>query len=326
MPFISSSPMLSNTPKRTIIIDTDPGLDDAIALLFALAASGRLNLLAITAVAGNVPLDFTSRNARIIREWANRSEVPIYAGCSKPLVRELVTAEQVHGGTGLDGVPLIEPKAGLAPGHAVDFLIQTLGRVPEYSVTLCSIGPLTNIATALIQAPHIKRGVEQIAMMGGAYFKRGNVTPVAEFNVYADPHAAAVVFQSGVQITVLPLDVTLKALATPNRTERLKKLGNQAGKLIAQILTSYERHDVERFGLEGCPLHDPCVIAYLLNPLLFSGKRVNVAVETESELTLGETVVDWNEITGREPNALWINEIDPDGFYSLLTDTVRRLP
>jgi purine nucleosidase len=322
----SSSRMPPTRSKRTTIVDTDPGQDDAIALLFALAASDRLDLLAITAVAGNLPLDLTSRNARIVREWANRPEVPVYAGCHKPLVRELVTAEHVHGKTGLDGVPLPESEGELAPGHAVDFLIKTLSAAPEHSVTLCTIGPLTNIATALIQAPNVKNGIEEIVMMGGAYFKRGNVTPVAEFNVYADPDAAAIVFQSGVPIIVFPLDVTYKALATPGRIERLKKLGNQAGKLIAQILASHERHDIEKFGLEDGPLHDPCVIGYVLNPSLFSGKRVNVAIETESELTIGETVVDWNEVTGRQPNALWINEIDSDGFYSLLTETVRRLP
>lgn len=318
--------MPPNRSRRTIIVDTDPGQDDAIALLFALAADDRLDLLAITAVAGNVPLDLTSRNARIVRGWANRREVPVYAGCHQPIARELITAEHVHGRTGLDGVPLPEPQGELASGHAVDFLIKTLAAAPAGSVTLCSIGPLTNIATALMQAPHLKTAIEEIVMMGGAYFKRGNVTPVAEFNVYADPHAAAVIFQSGVPVTVLPLDVTYKALATPSRIERLKKLGNQAGKLIAQILASHERHDIEKFGLEGGPLHDPCVIGYVLDSSLFSGKRVNVAIETESQLTVGETVVDWNEVTGRPPNALWINEIDSDGFYSLLAETVRRLP
>jgi purine nucleosidase len=318
--------MRSDKLKRTIIIDTDPGQDDAIAILFALAANDQLDLRAITTVAGNVSVDLTSRNARIVRDWANRTDLPIYAGCPGPLVRELITAQHVHGKTGLEGVPLHEPKGELAEGHAVDFLIKTLRSTRERSITLCSIGPLTNLAATLIQAPDVKRGIKEVVMMGGAYFKRGNVTPTAEFNIYVDPHAATVVFESGLPITVLPLDVTHKVLTTPARVEHLKNLGNQAGKLIAQVLASYERHNIEKFGCEGGPLHDPCVIGYLLEPSLFSGRRVNVAIETRSDLTLGETVVDWNQVTQRAPNALWITEVDANSFYSLLTETVTRLP
>src|SRR5262249_51226632 len=197
---------------------------------------------------------------------------------------------------------------------------------PERNVTLCLIGPSTNIATALNRAPEIAGRVREIVMMAGCYFTRGNVTPVAEFNVYVDPDAANLVFRSGIPLTVLPLDVTHKALATPARIEEFWKLGNRCGRLIAQILTFYGRHDIERFGLEGGPLHDPCVIGYLLDPSLFLGRRVNVVVETQSELTLGETVVDWNGVTGRATNALWINEIDVEGFYALLTETMARLP
>jgi purine nucleosidase len=318
--------MRSDKLKRTIIIDTDPGQDDAIAILFALAANDQLDLRAITTVAGNVSVDLTSRNARIVRDWADRTDLPIYAGCPGPLVRELITAQHVHGKTGLEGVPLHEPKGELAEGHAVDFLIKTLRSTRERSITLCSIGPLTNLAATLIQAPDVKRGIKEVVMMGGAYFKRGNVTPTAEFNIYVDPHAATVVFESGLPITVLPLDVTHKVLTTPARVEHLKNLGNQAGKLIAQVLASYERHNIEKFGCEGSPLHDPCVIGYLLEPSLFSGRRVNVAIETRSDLTLGETVVDWNQVTQRAPNALWITEVDANSFYSLLTETVTRLP
>jgi purine nucleosidase len=188
------------------------------------------------------------------------------------------------------------------------------------------MGPSTNIATALNQAPDVTRRVREIVMMAGCYFTRGNVTPVAEFNAYVDPHAADFVFQSGIPLTVLPLDVTHKALATPARIQKFRKLGNRCGSTIAQILTFYERHDIEKFGLEGGPLHDPCVIGYLLDPSLFLGRRVNVVVETRSELTLGETVVDWNGVTDRATNALWINEIDVERFYSLLAETVARLP
>ena len=323
---LSSGTSMSSQSRRTIIIDTDPGQDDAIAILFALAATERLDLRALTTVAGNVPLSLTSKNARIVLGWANRTDVPVHAGSPRPLVRELVTAEDIHGKTGLDGVPLEEPTVELAKEHAVDFLIETLRSAPEESVTLCLIGPMTNLAVALIKDPNIKRGIKEAVLMGGAYHTRGNVTPVAEFNIYVDPHAAAVVFGSGIPIVVLPLDVTQKVLSTKVRVKRLQDLGNRAGKLVAAILTSYARQEIEKLEAEAGPLHDPCVIAYLLAPSLFSGRNVNVAVETQGEFTLGETVVDWHGITERRPNAFWINEVDADGFYSLLTEAVRRLP
>jgi purine nucleosidase len=318
--------MPNDRSKRTIIIDTDPGQDDAVAILFALGAHDQLDLRAITTVAGNVPLSLTSKNARIVLGWANRTDLPVYAGCPRPLVRELVTAENVHGKTGLDGVPLDEPKAELAKDHAVDFLIDTLRNAPEKRITLCLLGPMTNLAVALIQDPGIKRGVKEVVLMGGAYHTRGNVTPAAEFNIYVDPHAAAIVFGSGIPIVVLPLDVTQKALSTMPRVKRLEDLGNRVGKLISAILVSHARREIEELGSSGGPLHDPCVIAYLLAPSLFSGRHVNVAVETQGEFTLGETVVDWRGVTERSPNAFWINEIDADGFYALLTETVKRLP
>jgi purine nucleosidase len=318
--------MPNDRSKRTIIIDTDPGQDDAVAILFALGAHDQLDLRAITTVAGNVPLSLTSKNARIVLGWANRTDVPVYAGCPRPLVRELVTAENVHGKTGLDGVPLDEPKAELAKDHAVDFLIDTLRNAPEKRITLCLLGPMTNLAVALIQDPGIKRGVKEVVLMGGAYHTRGNVTPAAEFNIYVDPHAAAIVFGSGIPIVVLPLDVTQKALSTMPRVKRLEDVGNRVGKLISAILVSHARREIEELGSSGGPLHDPCVIAYLLAPSLFSGRHVNVAVETQGQFTLGETVVDWRGVTERSPNAFWINEIDADGFYALLTETVKRLP
>jgi purine nucleosidase len=312
--------------RQTIFLDTDPGQDDAIAILFALAASDKLDLRAITTVAGNVPLSLTSKNARIVLGWANRTDVPVYAGCSRPLIRELVTAEDIHGKTGLDGVPLDEPRVELANGHAVDFMIKALHSAAEKSVTLCLIGPMTNLAVALIQDPTIARGIKQVVLMGGAFHTRGNITPAAEFNIYVDPHAAAVVFASGLPIVVLPLDVTRKVLSTEARVKRLANLGNRAGKLIAAILQSHPRHGIEKLGSKGGPLHDPCVIAYLLAPSLFSGQKVNVVIETQGEFTIGETVVDWQGITERPPNALWTNEVDADAFYALLTDTVIQLP
>ena len=312
--------------KRSIIIDTDPGQDDAVAILFALGASDRLDLRAITAVAGNVPLSLTAKNARIVLEWVNRTDVPVYAGCPRPLVRELVTAEHVHGETGLAGVPLEEPKVALANGHAVDFLIKTLRSASPTSITLCLLGPMTNLAVALVQDPAIRHGIKEVVLMGGGSQVRGNVTPAAEFNIYADPEAATVVFASGIPLVVLPLDVTHQVLSTKERVSRLENLGNRAGSLVAAILRSHGLIESRVFESDGGPLHDPTVIAYLLEPRLFAGRNVNVAVETRGEFTRGETVVDWRGVNRQPANALWLNEVDSDGFYQLLTETVKRLP
>jgi purine nucleosidase len=317
---------MSSQDRRPIIIDTDPGQDDAVAILFALGASDQLDVRAITTVAGNVPLNLTAKNARIVLGWANRTDIPVYAGCPRPLVREPVTAEHVHGETGLAGVPLEEPKVELANGHAVDFLIKALGNAWPASITLCLLGPMTNLAAALVQDPDIRRGIKEVVLMGGGYQVRGNVTPAAEFNVYADPEAAAVVFGSGIPLVVLPLDVTHQVLSTKERIARLENLGNRAGSLIAAILRPHGLIEIKQLATDGGPLHDPTVIAYLLQPSLFSGRTVNVTVETRGELTVGETVVDWRGVTGRPTNALWLNQVDSDGFYELLTETVKRLP
>lgn len=317
---------MSSQDRRSIIIDTDPGQDDAVAILFALGASDRLDVRAITTVAGNVPLSLTAKNARIVLGWVNRTDIPVYAGCPRPFVREPVTAEHVHGETGLDGVPLEEPKVDLANGHAVDFLIKALGNAQPASITLCLLGPMTNLAAALVQDPDIRRGIKEVVLMGGGYHVRGNVTPAAEFNVYADPEAAAVVFGSGIPLVVLPLDVTHQVLSTKERIARLENLGNKAGALIATILRSHGLVEIRQMATDGGPLHDPTVIAYLLQPSLFSGRTVNVTVETRGELTVGETVVDWRGVTGRPANALWLNQVDSDGFYELLTEAVKRLP
>ena len=235
------------TVPQKIIIDTDPGQDDAVAILLALA-SPELEILAITAVAGNVSLALTQTNARKICELAGRGEVAVHAGCDRPMARHLVTAENVHGQSGLDGIALPEPVMPLRAGHAVDVIIEHLRAEPAGTVTLCVLGPLTNIATALQRAPDIAPRIKQIVLMGGAYFEVGNVTPAAEFNFYVDP--------------------------------------------------------------EGAPLHDPCVIAYLLAPELFGGRQVNVEIEVDSPLTRGMTVADWWGVTGRPANALFIGSVD----------------
>jgi purine nucleosidase len=311
---------------RPIIIDTDVGQDDAVAILLALASPAELEVLGIVAVAGNVPLALTRRNARIVCELAGRREVPVYAGCERPLHRDLVTAEYIHGKTGLDGPTLPEPTMKLQPQHGVDFLIDTLRRAEPGAVTLCTLGPLTNIGMALVKAPDIAPKVREIVMMGGAYFEVGNVTPAAEFNIYVDPHAADLVMRSGIPITIIPLDVSHKALTTKPRIQRFRALGTRCGRAVAEMLEFFERHDVEKYGADGGPLHDPGVIAYLLRPDLYRGRRVNVTIETSSALTLGMSVVDWWRVTDRPPNAQFMNDVDADGFYGLLTERIATLP
>lgn len=312
-------------PPRKIIIDTDPGQDDAVAILLALASPDEIEVLGIAAVAGNVPLPLTAKNARIICELAGRPDVPVYAGCDAPIGRKLVTAEHVHGKTGLDGPDLPDPVIPLQDAHGVDFIIDTLRAQAPGTVTLCPLGPLTNIATAFTRAPDIVSRVQEIVLMGGAYFEVGNITPAAEFNIYVDPEAADIVFRSGAPIVVMPLDVTHKALVTKARNDAFRALATPVGIAVAQMTDFFERFDKEKYGSEGAPLHDPCVTAYLLRPDLFSGRHVNVMVETTSDLTLGMTVADWWRVTDRAPNALFIGDIDAQGFFDLLTERLARL-
>ncbi|MFS4582840.1 nucleoside hydrolase [Phaeobacter sp. C3_T13_0] len=310
---------------RKIIIDTDPGQDDAVAILLALASPQELDLLGITCVAGNVPLALTQINARRVCEVADRRDVAVYAGCDAPLERALVTAEHVHGKTGLDGPELWAPSMPLAEPHGVDFIIDSLRREPSGTVTLCPLGPLTNIAAAFRKAPDIVARVQEIVLMGGAYFEVGNITPAAEFNIYVDPEAAATVLTSGVPITMMPLDVTHKALATRSRVDAIRALDTKVARFTAEMLDFFERFDVEKYGSEGGPLHDPCVVAYLIQPELFSGRKINVMVETTSELTLGMTVADWWGVTDRAANALFIGDLDADGFFDLITNRLAQL-
>lgn len=311
------------TPRK-IIIDTDPGQDDAAAIMLALA-SPELDILGITAVAGNVPLRLTARNARLVAEICGRSDVPIYAGAEAPLARKLVTAEHVHGKTGLDGVDLFEPARPLEPAHAVDFIIETLRNEPAGTVTLCPLGPLTNIATVIERAPGVVARIKEIVLMGGGFFEGGNITPSAEFNIYVDPEAARIVFGAGVPITMMPLDVTHKVLTTKARVERLRANGNRASVVMADMLEFFERYDEHKYGTDGGPLHDPTVIAWLLDPGMFSGRKCNVEIETGSELTLGATVVDWWKVTGRPENALVVRDVDSDRFFDLFIERVGRL-
>ncbi|WP_296417385.1 nucleoside hydrolase [Pseudooctadecabacter sp.] len=308
---------------RDIIIDTDPGQDDAIAILLALA-SPELNVLGITAVAGNVPLALTQKNARIVCELAGRPDTLVFAGCDAPLKRKLVTAEHVHGKTGLDGPQLADPTMPLQDRHAVDWIIDTCRAAAPDSITLCPLGPLTNIATALTRAPEIKQAIAEIVLMGGGYFEGGNITPTAEFNIYVDPEAADIVFSAGLPLTAMPLDMTHKALTTKPRIDAFRALGTRVGDMTAAWTDFFERFDMEKYGSEGAPLHDPTVIAYLIQPDLFTGRHINVEIETQSDLTLGMTVADWWRVTDRAPNCMFMGDLDAEGFYALLADRLAR--
>jgi len=311
---------------QKIIIDTDPGQDDAVAILLALASPDEIEVLGITAVAGNVPLSLTEKNARIVCELAGRPDIPVYAGCDRPLKRKLVTAEHVHGKTGLDGPDLPEPEIKLQEKHGVDFIIDTIMQEPENSISLCPLGPLTNIASAILKQPKIVSRIKKIVLMGGAYFEVGNITPAAEFNIFVDPDAAKIVFEAGIEMVVMPLDVTHKALVTEKRNEAFRQLKSPVGIAVAEMTDFFERFDKEKYGSSGAPLHDPCVTAYLIDPKIFSGKNINVEIETKSELTLGMTVADWWGVTDRKANTFFVGDLDSDKFFSLLTERLGRLP
>ena len=310
---------------RKIIIDTDPGQDDAAAIMLALGSPDEIELLGITAVAGNVPLSLTERNARIVCELCGRPDVKVFAGADKPVARALVTAEHVHGKTGLDGPELAEPTMALQDQHGVDFIIETVLREAPGSVTLCTLGPLTNIALALRKAPEIASRVRELVMMGGGFFEGGIITPAAEFNIYVDPEAADEVFRSGMPIVMMPLDVTHRVLTFKTRVAAIRALGSRPAIAMAEMLEFFERFDIEKYGSDGGPLHDPTVIAYLLKPELFSGRDCNVEIEVQSPLTTGMTVVDWWQVTGRKHNAKVMRDIDADGFFALLTERLGRL-
>jgi len=310
--------------KRSIILDCDPGQDDAINLLLALSSPNELEILGITTVAGNVPLKLTERNARLICDIAGRDDVAVFAGCDRPLFRDLVTEERIHGDSGIDGIEIYPPKTPLQEQHAVEFIVETLRNSDLESVTLVPTGPLTNIATAFQVDATVKDKVDEIILMGGAMREGGNHTPSAEFNVFADPHAADIVFRCGRPIVAIGLDVTHQVLSTPERRDRIRALGNRVSDAAVGMLDFFDRYDSEKYGSAGAPLHDPCTVAYLLAPKLFAGKSCNISVETNSELTMGHTAVDFWHVTGKSKNATWVHDIDSNGFFELLTERLRR--
>ena len=310
---------------RKIIIDTDPGQDDALALMTAFGAKEQLLVLGVTCVAGNVPLDLTSVNALKICELSGVFDVPVFKGSSTPLERKLVTAEHVHGKTGLDGTELRVREKEVEPTSAIDFIIECAEKYRDEKITICALGPLTNIARVLTKNPGVTGSIEEIVLMGGGFFEGGNITPAAEFNIYVDPEAAKIVLDSGVKITMLPLDVTHKTLVQRDFLEKLRKSGKNSANEAAKLLDFFERYDVEKYGSQGGPLHDPNVIVYLLDPEIYEGKLVNVEIEVNSELTRGMTVVDWWNVTNRKPNAYYINDVKDDKFFEVVLNKVLSL-
>jgi purine nucleosidase len=240
--------------------------------------------------------------------------------------RRLITAEHVHGATGLDGPVLPAPTMPVQSRHGVQYLIETLRQAEPGSITLVTLGPLTNVAMAVVEAPDIAPSIREIVAILGSWSENGNITPAAAFNEYVDPEAADVVLTSGVKLTMVPMDVTHQCLTTPSRLAALRTNGNVCSVAAADMLTFSEAFDVAKYGWEGAPLHDPCAIAYLIAPGMFGGRKVNVVVETAGTYTSGMSVVDWWRVTNREPNALFLREVDVDSFYTLLTDRLSRLP
>ncbi len=309
---------------RRVILDTDPGQDDAFAILLAVASPEDIELQALTTAAGNVTVDKTTRNALRLLELAGAPQIPVYRGCSRPMVNELFTAEYVHGVTGLDGPDLPEPRSVAASLHAVDYLITGLTAAGPRSVTVCLIGPMTNMAMALVMEPGIADRIDEFVIMGGSFHAGGNVTPAAEFNVFVDPHAAHVVLTSGVPITIMPLDATHQVQATPSRAARFRELGSPVGEAVTAMLDFASRHDIAERGFGGYPLHDPTVIAYLIAPDIFESRRAHVSVVTDTGPGHGQTIADWWGQTGMEPNAKVVTSVDADRFFDLLTERLAR--
>jgi purine nucleosidase len=261
-----------------------------------------------------------------VLELARRTEVALHAGRARPMARKLVTAEHVHGPTGLDGPKLPAPEIAVQTQHAGAFLIDTLRAHPPGEITLVTLGPLTNVAMALVEAPDIAGRIAEMVMILGTWSENGNITPTSAFNEYVDPEAANVVLESGIKLTLVPMDVTHQCLSTPARLAKLKAVGTRCAVAAAEMLTFSQGFDLKKYGWEGAPLHDPCAIAYLLRPDLFAGKSVHVAIETGGVYSAGACVVDWWRVTDRAPNALFLREVDVEGFYELLFERFAHLP
>ncbi|MBL9029177.1 MAG: nucleoside hydrolase [Caedimonas sp.] len=307
--------------KRRLIIDCDPGADDAVLILMALAVPQTFDVLGITTVAGNAPIEWTNKNALKLVELAKRTDVKVFGGCRRPMLRKPIYAAYAHGETGIDGSSMPEPKTSLQSRHAVDFIIETLLHSSQ-KVTLSVSGPMTNIALALIKEPGIAEHIEEIIFMGGST-NGGNITPAAEFNFYVDPHAAHVVVSSGLPMKMIGLNVTHQLVTSEHRLEILQRMGNEVGRQVAGMLAHGVEHDRVRFGLEGRSVHDACIAAYMLRPELFTFKKMRVLVDHAGEATMGASIT--NEYPAHI-NDQWLSvadSIQADQVFDLIIDLMR---
>ena len=303
---------------QPIILDCDPGHDDAIAMVLALA-SPELDVKAITASAGNQTPDKTLRNVLRMLTLLGRQDIPVAGGARKPLMRELIIADNVHGESGLDGPALPEPDFAPQTCTAVELMASTLRTSPQ-PITLVATGPQTNVALLLNSHPELHDKIARIVLMGGA-MALGNWQPAAEFNIYVDPEAAEIVFQSGIPIVMAGLDVTHKAQIHDQDIARFRQLGNPVATVVAGLLDFFMAyHRDEKWGFVGAPLHDPCTIAWLLKPELFTSIERWVGVETQGKYTQGMTVVDYYFLTGNPPNTTLLLDVDRQGFVDLLAE------
>jgi len=314
--------MATISPKQKIVIDCDPGQDDAIAMLLAFGAANAFDILGITTVGGNVGIELTQRNARLICDLAGRNTIPVYAGCGRPMVRDPIVADYYHGPSGLGGFAITEPVTPLQGLHAVDFLAHGLLSEPDHSVTLACLAPLTNVAMALVLEPRLRKKINRIVFMGGAQREGGNTTPTASFNVYCDPHAAHVALASGIDFVWVNLDVTHKLVMTRRRLDAISAIGSRSAAVVHDMLTWDHTRRLATYGAgaDGLPVSDLSVIAYLMAPHLFSGRKLNVVIDLQSTYAFGMTVVDVWGLSNRAPNALWLQDADADGVFKLLVD------
>ena len=309
---------------RPLIIDCDPGVDDAVALLLAFACPEALELLAVTTVAGNVAAAQTARNACVIRQLAQREDVPVHAGAEAPLTRTPVTASQFHGESGLGDLDLFDPDLGPSPGFAPDVIVKAVMDRPPGAVRLAVTGPMTNLALALRRAPQIAARLGPVVVMGGARSEGGNITASAEYNIHADPHAAAEVFAAGLDLTLIGLDATHQARSTPGRVKALAEIPTASARTAVALLDFAYRTQLDLVGWDSPPLHDPCIIAFLLDPSLFETVPVSLRVETASPLTLGHTAVEFRVGAAHPANARWAVKADGEGVFALLQDRLAR--
>ncbi len=303
-----------------IIIDCDPGQDDAINLFLAFASPAQLDVRGVTTVAGNAPLSLTHRNARLLCELAGRDDLSVYAGCPGPMVVTPMHAGHVHGESGIDGLPIYEPRMPVQGQHAVNFIIETCLAAVAAPITLVATGPLTNVATALVMEPGIVHGIARVVLMGGAMREAGNITPSAEFNMRADPHAADIVMRSGLDIVAFGLDVTHQVLTTQTRLGQILALDNPVAEAAHGMLAFFNRYDSAKYGSDGAPLHDACTVAYLLKPELFVTRRCSIQVETCSPMSLGHTAVDFWGVTAADCNVEWAHAVDADALFELVLE------